>query len=347
LKTATDTGPTFALKQLISDSEVEFRQEEEALRRIHRLEHEHLIRVVSSFRRGHDYFFLFPWAEKGNLWQVWERRSNEKREIDLIKWVLEQIKGIASGVRILHFLPDNPVSEENCRHGDLRPENILLFPSSSNDQFGTLRITDVGLAKIHELRTENRVRGTTTRGGDQQYAPPKTGDKRSRKYDIWSLGCIYLEFVVWVLGGMDEVHRFEKARGTAHLEYYSTKSSKGAEILPAVTRWIKDIRNDARCEGKNAFRDLIELVEGHLLVIDEEKRYDANELDAALAQILDDVHKSDGYLLNKSSRGGFVPSEIQHRKFLEPEIMASLAKSISRLTISQVVQMIIMAVDRV
>jgi len=48
---------------------MEFKQEEEALRRIHKLEHDHLIRVVSSFWRGHDYFFLFPWAEEGDIWQ--------------------------------------------------------------------------------------------------------------------------------------------------------------------------------------------------------------------------------------------------------------------------------------
>lgn len=248
------------------------------------------------------------------------------------------MRGIASAVRKLHYPSDDPISEENGRHGDLRPQNILLFLDRQPGGLGTLCITDCGLAKIHELRTDNRVQGTNTSGGDQQYAPPgcRKGTKRSRKYDIWSLGCLYLEFVTWILGGMEEIERFQKERNTKHSEYYQMRKSGRAEPLPEVTKWIQDIRGDPRCQGANAVRDLLGLIEDHLLQVDEEKRYNAVELDQKFDQILDSVSVNKGYVLNSRVEAGFLPSRIERGMLKDCPSFALMAKKSSRFMVSLV-----------
>lgn len=38
------------------------------------------------------------------------------------------------------------------------------------------------------------------------------GRKDSRSYDIWSLGCIFLEYTYWIVGGYAELQRFSSSR---------------------------------------------------------------------------------------------------------------------------------------
>jgi len=40
--------------------------------------------------------------------------------------------------------------------------------------------------------------------------------KISRSYDIWTLGCLYLEFIGWMLGGFGYVKRFTLVRGCSN-----------------------------------------------------------------------------------------------------------------------------------
>ena len=45
----------------------------------------------------------------------------------------------------------------------------------------------------------------------QYEAPEAIGElngPRSRLYDVWSMGCITLEFIIWLLYGNDELNNF-------------------------------------------------------------------------------------------------------------------------------------------
>lgn len=315
--------PLIAIKQLKSDLPKEFQQEYDALYKIQSLGHDHLIKVIDSFKRGQSYFFLFLWAEGGDLKQAWRDKNTEFRTIEMIRWVFAQMKGLASGVRRLHNYSD----AENGRHGDLRPENILLFLGDASNPRGTLRITDVGLARFHTEITSRRLAGTVTTGGSIMYAPPEAlreGTKRSRKYDLWSLGCIFLEFTIWALGGVDKVEQFQRARTTdrtKHAEYFFTNTSRSrkplAIILPEVCECIKTARNDSQCQGSTAFSDLLNLIDKHLLRVDDRDRLDAAGLDDRLGDILKNAQGNLSYLFNGSSaNGGFEPKAFPRGKLL-------------------------------
>jgi serine/threonine protein kinase len=235
--------------------------------------------------------------------------DKEPRTAELISWMFEQMKGIAGAIAKLHN-PSN-TSERNGRHGDLKPENILFFPDRSSR--GTLVITDVGLTRFHIQVTNKRVNKTDTTDASIDYGPPEAlnDDVRSRKYDIWSLGCIFLEFTIWIFGGIDEQENFKKARSGKSRDcpyYYGKKSPK---VHPKVGVYINKLRKDSRCGGCAGFRELLNLIENDLLKINAEARLAASDLEKRLAEILKKGAQQVSYLFtNSNERGSFYPQAL-------------------------------------
>jgi serine/threonine protein kinase len=104
--------------------------------------------------------------------------------------------------------------DKDCgRHGDIKPQNILWFTEELDLGHGTLKISDFGLTAFHSELTTKVVPGKV-RGLTQSYAAPEfdTGPHVSRPYDIWSLGCIFIDFITWVLLGYEGVEKFASKR---------------------------------------------------------------------------------------------------------------------------------------
>jgi serine/threonine protein kinase len=97
----------------------------------------------------------------------------------------------------------------SIRHGDLKPENILGFSDETMD-LGILRLADMSLTKRHVVATQLRTKGTNTRWSIRRYEAPEAlsiDNVRSRLYDVWSMGCITLVFIIWILYGKGELKK--------------------------------------------------------------------------------------------------------------------------------------------
>jgi len=165
------------------------------------------------------------------------------------------------------------------RHGDLKPENILRFIEDETDndsELCTLKISDMGLAKRHILATKERHGATTTIYASRQYESPErdNAEPLSRLYDVWSMGCIILDYIIWILYGNDELERFNKEiqNGSQIPRYFEIPEGEDAHkvkarISPGVERWMEFIlTRDPECEKESAIRDLLDLVKTKLLV---------------------------------------------------------------------------------
>ncbi|TAQ89933.1 hypothetical protein B7494_g1781 [Chlorociboria aeruginascens] len=187
------------------------------------------------------------------------------------------------------------------RHGDLKPENILRFIEDETDddsELCTLKIADMGLAKRHVLATRERNGATTTIYATRQYEPPERGkaEPLSRLYDVWSMGCIILDYIVWILYGNNELNRFNKEIQTGNIpRYFHIPEGEHADqaeaiISQGVERWMEFIRTrDPECRKKSAIRDLLDLVKTKLLVPSKSTglgRVKASELHEELGKIL-------------------------------------------------------------
>jgi serine/threonine protein kinase len=195
IKQLKQSGPNF--KKVVAD-------EASVLEIMRELgEEHHLIKAIAYYRKGEDlHYFIFPWAELGNLWEFWtSRNKSPETDPDYMIWALTQLTGLASALEALHHMATD--TDVNCRHGDLKPLNILCFKTEDGHNHNPrLVITDVGLARVHNEATRERGKTTTTAWTIRYAAPELVVDSkttRSRRFDIWSFGCILLEFVVWNL----------------------------------------------------------------------------------------------------------------------------------------------------
>jgi serine/threonine protein kinase len=291
---ATGKDCKIAIKEFLYKNP--FDKEKENLEKMKNLRHQHLIQHIASYEKENQYYVIFPWANGGDLRNFWDQTKPNMRTQKLTLWSLQQMLGLASALEALHQL--------NCRHGDLKPENILHFKEGQEE--GTLKIADLGVSKVHEKGTALRVDGTFERATTPSYEPPEViliqDTPRSRKYDMWSMGCILLEFVIWLLTDYELIEAFNLARagsvaGSA-LEAHFYKIVNGQpEIHPIVLEVIEGLRKHPRYVG-TALEALVELICGHLLLVKVEPRYTAEELRKELEEIFFDAKNDPSYLFD-------------------------------------------------
>lgn len=142
--------------------------EAKALRDINQLDHPNITRCIAAIRRGGRRYFVFAWAEGGNLQEYWENVERQSPNAKSIQQMVEQLRGLADALDALHNCRNNDNGllgipgtgnkdkDRSIRHGDLKPENVLRFLSGPGakaslaaQDLGTLKIADMGLAKQH------------------------------------------------------------------------------------------------------------------------------------------------------------------------------------------------------
>lgn len=171
--------------------------------------HPHIVTLLITWTYRHQYYLLFPLA-KCDLDQYWEKDPNPLVNTESIRWMSEQVVGITSALENMHdptsIASDNLLvpgeDHKYGRHGDLKPQNILLYDSTRHGK-RILVIADMGLSKLNSIlsrsmQSNGRVPATP------RYTPPELevkGAKVTRSYDIWTLGCLILEWVCWLLEG--------------------------------------------------------------------------------------------------------------------------------------------------
>lgn len=302
----------------------DFKKEMDNLGKIQALNHPHLIQHIATVQQGTRFYAIFDWADGGDLTDFWRRDSKafQTRGPELVVWCFQQMLGLVDALFVLH--------EMNYRHGDLKPGNILHFKDSKNSdvphsKYGRLVITDVGISKYHHQVTEFRRGGTNTTASTLDYEAPEAeldrdkpeGEKepRSRKYDMWSVGCILKEFIIWLLYGNKPIEDFRKIRkrGSDKAPYYTVANTKtgaatvkNAEIHPAVSRGFKALKEDPRCAESTGLAALVSLIENHLIVIKPEKRATAHQLRDELRKILRKA--DDGFLTESIESPTSIPS---------------------------------------
>ncbi|KAI0103824.1 hypothetical protein GGR51DRAFT_523569 [Nemania sp. FL0031] len=281
----------------------EWEKEARALKDINDLDHGHIIRCLAAIRKGRSRYFMFPLANS-NLTEFWKETREQIPSPTLIKESIHQIYQLSGALYCLHnferrspeqagdtpsnapsvslTLEGRPIeqadeaSTSNIRHGDLKPDNILRFLSGDNNSksVGMLKIADMGLAKHHLFLTQDRSVATETKYGTALYEPPEARGKnlkvaRSRLYDIWSMGCIIFEFIIWLLYGydmIDSLHKELEKAGFQYFEHDREGSSTKARVHPIVKRWMQHIKME--CKTDSAIKDLLDLVEKKLLIVD-------------------------------------------------------------------------------
>lgn len=319
-----------AIKRLYSSAEIEFQKEVTILKALasKKTKHPHLITLLCTFKHKGKYHLIFPYAD-ANLRTYWEVRPSPSFDRATVLWSLRQMTGIAHALDSIHnFTVTYPLSvdgkvrlqqdaklwvDENeqlfGRHGDIKPENILWFKKAPEieDDNGVLQIADFGLGRFHGRDSRSQVNPDGILGSPT-YEPPECKLYRpvSRAYDIWSLGCLFLEFVTWLLKGSAEIEGFSNFRGRLAVStlidddnfYTIIKDPSGepdATVREEVVTWVQQLHEHYKCS--QAIHDVLNVIMKDVLIIDSTKRAKARWLFQMLNNILIKGTRDEEYLL--------------------------------------------------
>ena len=276
------------------------------LKLLNRRRHAHVVTLLATFRLNGRYYLLFPYADF-NLRQYWKHTPIPDFSQATVSWMLHQCKAIASALHTVHEYQSTREwleSDSNTnssgfiygRHGDIKAENILWYADQGiMDEKGLLVIADFGLTAFHNKNSRSNVNARYVTGSPS-YEPPELmlHSKISRAFDIWSLGCLYLEFVTWLVCGWEHLNQFPKARemetSPAMIDdtfFTIVETEHRAVVRQSVQEWMNDLHEMPRC---SAFvHDILSLISEDMLAVNPKVRIRTGPLNLRLGDM---VHKS-------------------------------------------------------
>jgi len=246
-------------------------------------------------------FLIFlPWADYGSLEELWTLGFTP-RSPDLLLWALRQMTHLADGLRVLH----QAGLEMSLEGTD--PTTILRFRESKQAEgFGRLVIG--GTAKSQKVYATRTGRRYPTRAPDERersrYDAPDSDFKDSRGsmkpyrgQDVWSMGLTFLEFILWLLYGMDIVEDF---RGVC--KQMARNSYRGPLDTPSALspELVEALKNKPQFSQGTAWHDLLSLLTGRVLVSMKD-RCNAVELHAGMEKIMAVAEEDSAYFCVASS----------------------------------------------
>ncbi|KAM7185091.1 Protein kinase-like domain containing protein [Rhypophila sp. PSN 637] len=293
LQTIHLNNELFALKKLkvsaTKDNQQTFRNELDNLKRFSGLVHDHLVTLLATFTLEGSYYFLFPCAECA-LDEYWEEKEPRPPfNLETVRWVSKQMSGIMAAVDTIHEPKHTHLEmldeKRYGRHGDIKPDNILWFRSPTDvggeDARGLLVISDMGLTLFNRDGSRSNISGQKIPGAPG-YRPPECevkGGKVSRTFDIWTLGCLFLELRTWLLGGWKLVKEFEEERTTPYItgsrsnvffdlkEFDMAGGGTGnvAQVKEEVSKWFFKLHALPHCT--QFVHDVPDKVEREMLIV--------------------------------------------------------------------------------
>ncbi|KAF4948904.1 hypothetical protein FGADI_9188 [Fusarium gaditjirri] len=192
-------------------------KELEMLKRFSGLSHPNIITLLATYTVSNRFYFIFPAAEYDLLtyWKIHPGplANPASANSEGLSWLSGQIRDLFAALAHIHLGKKLHLDTEDmfCRHGDIKPANILWF-RSRKEKRGVFVVSDFGIADAHKEETRSIIPGADLPVTPRYRAPEC--DVRdgliSRAYDVWSLGCVLLEMISWILGGNELRERFKE-----------------------------------------------------------------------------------------------------------------------------------------
>ncbi|VUC29826.1 unnamed protein product [Clonostachys rosea] len=321
-------GPFYALKKFHRDrgsKKDDFYHERAALERFSGSQsgHTHLIPLLMSYETETTYYMIFPWA-RYNLKQFWKKVPNRPDCGQSLEWMLDQCYGLARALQKVHRHNSWKGIQNRGRHGDIKPLNILCFSSQEdeddNDDDATkyrLVIADFTLMRFHSDKSVDR--GTASDiGYSRTYQPPETRmggmEPVNQMYDIWTLGCVYLELITWhllgskaiykkfnggnelqLLQGFQTLRKLEDTKQYDHVEdkFFNIDGERGPTVKDSVPKWCDFLRKQRHCSYQ--LGQFLDLIKNHMLRERPIQRYKIDKICSEMECILANSVNDNGF----------------------------------------------------
>jgi serine/threonine protein kinase len=302
---------------------------------------------------------LMTWAQRDRYYILYDKakcslrgfiNDTERPELSkpVVIWFLSQLKGLAEAIQHVHWFtkptitdpdPDPVVADMWGRHNDIKPENILVYETEGH-QNPIFKITDFGQGILKEATAKQVSEKDPKAVGTRAYWAPESDVGISRPADMWALGCVFLELLLWLFGFYYDGNRCGFSTEREEFPGYNPRnrddmywykdlecSLPTPKLKPAVERVIKELAAE-HCTKMRAFERVIQAIE-QLLRIDHKKRMQSQQLVQFMSQVeqqaKSDLVLNEYYYLRKyrENRGGTEAGDPPQREGLNPEASAS------------------------
>ncbi|KAH7492527.1 hypothetical protein KRP22_001920 [Phytophthora ramorum] len=176
-----DTGSLMAVKEILISEETDsaIREATREVDLLRSLKHENIVKYLGCHvdNKAQTLSIFTEWVPGGSL------EHNRKLFGGNERVVRRFTNQLLSGVAYLH--------SKNIIHHDIKPANILV------DQNGVVKIADFGSSRLINSATLSSGSTRSLHGTPNYMAPEviKQSSGRSRKADIWSIGCTVLRLL--------------------------------------------------------------------------------------------------------------------------------------------------------
>ncbi|KAK5626557.1 hypothetical protein RRF57_002272 [Xylaria bambusicola] len=241
--------------------------------------------------QGNKCVLVIEYANQGSLLEFFRKNWHLPRTGEEAQDLWHRLGQLIKGLALLH----NGGKYNSSLHQDIKPANIFVFEDGSTGEL-CFKFGDFGTSSVTPI-SENGDTIGDDHGGTKMYSAPELcgiddevhmAEKITWSADIWSFGCVLLDFGVWMAlheRGRIEFRK-ERVEETRSLKRNSLSNAgydgafhNGEKILTAVNNKINEIsRLDsavARLVGH-----MMEFIQREMLRPDNMERLNAQQLQA-------------------------------------------------------------------
>ena len=251
-----------------------YENEVRVLSMLQRLAHPNILKLVACYTHNGNHNLISPYIDGGTLRGVLEHDDASNLSHAEILYLMA---GLVSAIWALHeFVVDDTEPSHKGLHQDLHPDNILFDGER-------LILADFGLSSIKLMQQSSH---THFKGGKGYWQAPECADltapyeehRATRASDIFALGCIIAELLVYLLNGPSGVKSFRDARRFSLAPIHYSLYHKGTAPNEAVEAFLSNLTND---DERASIKGLVQLV-SQMLEIVPSKRPSARQVAANL-----------------------------------------------------------------
>lgn len=289
------------------------------LEKLYDYPHAHITPHFGSWQQGDHNYILLPLAKR-NLRDYFTNVTPPQLRLKTVKWFFEQLHGLADAIKHVHHIKPastamnpEPADLSYGYHHDIKPENILVFEKVTG-ALPVLQIADFGASSLYDAHANKVALPPETMRGTRTYFSPD-GSSATRPVDLWSLGCCFLELVLWLFGLHDpeygrepftEERKFFPGHDPTDTDdgFWYRRPDGTNDIKKPVVERIEELRG-TYCRDMECFQVLLSAIrrpDGRksLLTIDAHTRMDA----PSLVDCLDTIRKHiDQQIRTDSTKG--------------------------------------------
>lgn len=177
-----------------------------------------------------------------------------------LKNLLDQASQLADAVSWLHTGIHTAEGKKLIAcHMDLKPANILVFPTGEPMSAGNWLITDFSTSTLTdedgiELLPAPRLVAEVSSAPEIQAQPDNSA---SPECDVWSLGCIHFEILLWFVGGREGYMEWIDRWGNMPCFYEDRMGER--RLTSRVQQWLGEgvTSNTAESQSIESWKDSV------------------------------------------------------------------------------------------